>query len=203
MKCALIYLIDFRSLAQTHLHKNLSTTSEESFIDFFHKNYSSFCFFANRYISDPIMSTDIVGDVALKILEKKTELENIVSLKSYFYSCIRNACINKLRKEKAQLKNEAAYQACLHDNEQTVLENIIRTETLREVEAAIQALPPQCQKVFLKLFFEGKSLSETAKEMNLSIFTVKAQRQRGIKLLRNRFVQSILAFFLLTMACWL
>jgi DNA-directed RNA polymerase specialized sigma24 family protein len=36
------------------------------------------------------------------------------------------------------------------------------------------------------LYIEGKSLADTAKEMRLSIFTIKSQRQRGIKLLREQ-----------------
>jgi RNA polymerase sigma-70 factor (family 1) len=139
-------------------------------------------------VDDPLIAEDIVGDVALKLWEKKEELENVTSLKSYFYTCIRNASINWIRKEKSQFKNEEAYLAFAPLNQQTALENIIRTETFRELEAAVDALPTQCRKVFIKLFVEGKSLSETAEEMNLSLSTIKNQRQRGIKLLRRQLI---------------
>jgi DNA-binding CsgD family transcriptional regulator len=40
--------------------------------------------------------------------------------------------------------------------------------------------------VFTKLFIEGKSVSETAQEMNIAISTVKNQKARGIKLLKPK-----------------
>jgi RNA polymerase sigma-70 factor (family 1) len=161
--------------------------TEESFVAFYRNHYTSFCFFANRFIGDPVIAEDIVADVALKLWEKRNELENINSFKAYFYTSTRNACINWINKEQSKLKNEAAYQASAHLGEKTALENIIRTETFQELEAAIQSLPTQCRRIFIKLFIEGKSLVETAEEMKLSLFTVKAQRQRGIKLLRKQF----------------
>jgi RNA polymerase sigma-70 factor (family 1) len=163
--------------------KNKNSTVER-FISFYHRSYSSLCFFANRYTNDPVIAEDIVGDVALKLWGKRDELENISSFKAYFYTSIRNACINWIKKEQSKLKYEETYQATALPSEQTALENIIRTETFRQLEAAIHSLPAQCRRIFIKLFIEGKSLSETADEMQLSLSTIKNQRQRGIKLLR-------------------
>jgi RNA polymerase sigma-70 factor (family 1) len=183
-------------LQQHSLHINQVGLNEEKFLGFFKQNYSSLCFFANRYVNDPSLAEDIVGDVALKLWEKKDKLESIHSFKSYFYISVRNACIDWIKKEQNQSKKEAAYLASTRWDQQTALENIIRTETFGELEAAIDSLPSQCRKVFIKLFVEGKSLSVTAEEMRLSIFTVKAQRQRGIQLLRNQLGSTRLAVWL-------
>ncbi len=158
-------------------------------LSFYPQSYFCICFFANRYVNDPLIAKDIVGDVALKLWEKREEWKNINAFRSHCYTSIRNACINWIKKEQSQLKNNTAYQPTSAWDE-TALENIIRTETFRELEMALHSLPAQCRKVFLKLFVEGKSLSEAAEEMGLSIFTVKAQRQRGIKLLRRQLIGS-------------
>jgi len=166
-----------------------------SFELLYKSNYVSFCFFANRYLNNSTLAEDIVGDVALKLWEKKEELNKIDAFKSYFYTSIRNACINWIKKEQSRSKNDAtAYLPATQWDQQTALENIIRTETFQELETAVHSLPSQCRKVFLKLFIEGKTLSETAEEMELSIFTVKAQRQRGIKLLRKQMIVPFLAW---------
>ena len=73
------------------------------------------------------------------------------------------------------------------------------TEMLHELEAAIDSLPAQCRKVFIKFFVEGKSISVTAEEMKLSVFTVKAQRQRGIQLLRKQIGTARLAIALIVL----
>jgi len=171
-----------------------------SFELFFEDNYKSFCFFANYYLKDAQVAEDVVGDVALKVWEKKVELKSDLALKNYFYTSIRNACINRIAKEKNRAGKERRYRDSLPLNQAPILENIIRTETLRELELAIEALPPQCRNIFIKLFKEGKSLSEAAGEMGLSIFTIKAQRQRGIRLLRNRLIPSSLLLLVLLVA---
>jgi RNA polymerase sigma-70 factor (ECF subfamily) len=165
---------------------NLLELTEDNIIHFYRKYYSSFCFFANRYLKDPSLVEEIVGDVVIKLWINKDNLRNIRSLKNYFYTCIRNACLDRIRKQANQSKKEEEWHLTPVDGQKTILENIIYTETLRELEEAIESLPPQCRKVIIKLYIEGKSLADTAKEMRLSIFTIKSQRQRGIKLLREQ-----------------
>jgi RNA polymerase sigma-70 factor (ECF subfamily) len=160
--------------------------TEESFVAFYRNHYASFCFFANRFINHPMIAEDIVGDVALKVWKKRGELRNETALKSYFYTSLRNTCLDWISAEKSKGRRKKRYLDSVQTEQSSFLENIIRTETLHELELAIQTLPLQCRRVVIKLFVEGKSLSEVAEEMQLSITTIKSQRQRGIKLLRNR-----------------
>lgn len=159
---------------------------QETFTAFYNHSYASLCYFATRYTRDPLLAEDIVSDVALKVWQKRGELKNEAALKAYFYTSIRNTCIDRMEKEKNREKREKQYVDAIGTEESCFVKNMIRTEALQQLEIAIDALPHQCRKVFIKLFKEGKSLSEAADEMGLSIFTVKAQRQRGIKLLRAR-----------------
>ena len=179
-----------KTFAKYHL------TSEENFIAFYNQWYTSLCYFASRYIGDPLLAEDLVSEVALKVWEKRGEIKNEAALKSYFYTSLRNACIDHLAKEKTSEKRKERYARSLATEEAPFTEDIIRTETLRHLEGAIDSLPAQCRTVFIKLFTEGKTLSEAAEEMGLSIFTVKAQRQRGIKLLRERLAPLLVFVFL-------
>lgn len=178
-------------------HTNSFERNEESFAEFFGRYYASFCFFANRYLKDSQTAEDIVGDVALKVWEKRGELRSEAALKSYFYTSLRNACLDWIAKEKRRNHQQGQYIDAVQTEQAPILENIIRTETLHQLEVAIENLPPQCRKVFIKLFKEGKTLSEAAEEMGLSIFTIKAQRQRGIQLLRKRLMPSSLLLLVL------
>jgi len=166
-----------------------------SFELFFKDNYKSLCFFANRYINDPLIVEDVVGDVAFKVWKKRCELRNDAALKSYFYTSLRNTCLEWISAEKSKGRRKKQYLDSVQLEQSSILENIIRTETLHELELAIQTLPLQCRRVVVKLFVEGKSLSEVAEEMQLSVTTIKSQRQRGIKLLRGRFSLTILFIF--------
>jgi len=70
--------------------------------------------------------------------------------------------------------------------ERDCFENIIKAETLRRVKEAMEELPSECRKVFMKLFVEGKSVVEAAAELNVAVSTVKNQKARGIKLLKMK-----------------
>lgn len=176
---------------------NSSPVTEERFISLYRESYVSFCCFANRYVHNPLVAEDIVGDVALRVWEKKETLKNDPALKSYFYTSIHNACLTWINKEKTKLSKQGLYHDFRQPEQPSLLENIIRSETMQQVQAAIYRLPPQCRTVFIKLFIEGKSLLETAEEMQLSLSTIKNQRQRGIKLLRKRLPP--IALFVLMM----
>ena len=63
---------------------------------------------------------------------------------------------------------------------------LLSAETITLLYKAIQQLPSQYQKVFTKLYIEGKSVFETAEEINFTISTIKNQKARGLKLLKPK-----------------
>ena len=76
-----------------------------------------------------------------------------------------------------------------------VLEELVRAEFVAELQSALNGLPEQCRKIFNMLFLEGRNNKEVAEAMNLSIHTVKAQRQRGLSILRKKLAGFISVFF--------
>ncbi len=169
---------------------------EEEFITFYKSHYATLCFFANRFVNSSAFAHDIVSDTAIKIWQKRKSLTHIQSLKNYFYISIRNACLRHLESKKRLTPILAAINPPMHSYE-TMLDNIIRTETLAQIEAAISALPPACEKVFNKLYVEGKSIPETARELKLSKSTVKSQKQRGLTILRKKLLPPSTIIFIL------
>lgn len=75
--------------------------------------------------------------------------------------------------------------------------NIIRSEVLEIVYKAIESLPDSCQLIFKKTYLEGFSNMDVAEELNISINTVKTQKQRGMKALKAKLNPDIIALFLL------
>ena len=67
-----------------------------------------------------------------------------------------------------------------------ILEDMIRKELLRDVYTTIRELPRQCKKIISMLYREGKGFREIAQEMDLSISTIKNQKERGIVLVRKK-----------------
>jgi RNA polymerase sigma factor (sigma-70 family) len=65
------------------------------------------------------------------------------------------------------------------------------TENLHLLHKAIEELPPRCKQIFQLLYIQGKKTEEVAKEMSISPDTVRAQKARGLNLLRPK----LLSFF--------
>jgi len=172
-------------IRKNNSHRTFYPLSEKGFSAFFHKYYSSLCFFANHLIGDPQEAEDIVGEVAINIWEKRATIKHVEALKTYFYVSIRNTCIRFLQnKERRAKKKDLTDDYILQGR--TILEGIIHSETLRQIEEALNSLPPQCRKVFTKLYIEGKTVSQAANELQLGLSTVKAHKQRGLIILRKK-----------------
>ena len=81
-----------------------------------------------------------------------------------------------------------SYFKQIDTTQQSYIHNIIRSETIHLLHKAIAHLPAECSKIFTKLYIEGKSITETAQEMNIAVSTVKNQKARGIKLLKPKLI---------------
>ena len=163
---------------------NTLLVCEKSFAAFFREHYASFCFFANRIVQDPQESEDIVSEVAIRIWENKERLRNPAALKNYFYTSIRNAALRALanQERRSNLKKDLQHLPPRYNS--NLPENLIRTEVMQALELVFHQLSPQCRKVF-HLFIDGKSIQETAAELEVSPNTIKFHRKQGIKLLRK------------------
>jgi RNA polymerase sigma-70 factor (ECF subfamily) len=160
-------------------------SDDNEFVRFFQKHYSSFCFFANGFVNDTDEAEDIVSEVAVRVWEKLDSIEQEAALKNYFYTSIRHACLRALENKKRRESKEKEYSLRYLSQPSTGLEFIIRTEMLGEVERLLSNLSPQCRKVFTKLYVEGKTETEAAEELDVSVNTIKFHRKKGLKLLRG------------------
>lgn len=65
----------------------------------------------------------------------------------------------------------------------------IREELVRQLHRYIEELPKEAQKI-MKLSLEGMSGNEIAEKLHISVHTVKSQKNRSFKYLREKLSQS-------------
>lgn len=63
---------------------------------------------------------------------------------------------------------------------------ITESEIFRALKKAVELLPQEYRKIFRLCYFEGMDNETAAKTLNLSIETVKAQKKRRQKILRQK-----------------
>ena len=145
--------------------------------------YRSLCFFATKIIHDPNAVEDIVQDVFITLLEKKMLFQSEVHLKNFLYLSIRNSCLNYIRSTRS--KDRYIASLAYEEQAENFEESIILTEIHRELAAAVEKLPEECRKVFQLCYFQGLDNESAAQELGLSVNTVKAQKARGKKILKE------------------
>lgn len=150
----------------------------------FRNHYGSLCYFASKYVRDEAVVEDIVQDAFVALLEKSPKFESDTHVKNFLYLSIRNACLNYIRDEQAK----ARYMEAQTREEQTenFEENIILSEVYQELANAVAALPEECRKVFELCYFQGMDNSQAAEALGISINTVRTQKARGKKMLREK-----------------
>lgn len=146
--------------------------------------YAPLCYFASRFVGKKEIAEDLVQDVFISLLEKRQGFLSEIHLKNFLYISVKNASLNHLRQGNTQEKYSVSQKAEGNTSED-LFQHIVSTEVYKELAEAMAALPAECRKVFDACYFEGLSNKEAAQKLGISIFTVKAQKARGKKILKD------------------
>jgi RNA polymerase sigma-70 factor (family 1) len=154
------------------------------FNDFFKENFAVFSSFAFRYIADPNVCEDIVQEIFITFWQQKKPFPNIISVKAYFYTSIRNMCLNHIKhdliKQKYFLENQSEIESA-----NFFLEGILRKEANGIIYDEINKLPLMEKKVLL-LSLKEYSNEQIASELSIKLTTVRTHKSRAYQVLRKR-----------------
>lgn len=152
------------------------------FKDVFELFYPKLCYFAKTFIRRDDIAKDIVQEIFLKIYEKNNKYDSLGSFRSFIYQSVKNRCLDYLKHEK--ISNSYVSQMNYEERGDYVLSNMIETEIISNIYEAINKLPKECSKIMI-MSLKGMKNQEIADFLQLSIYTVKAQKQRGLQLLKE------------------
>lgn len=155
---------------------------------YFRKLYLPLGMFALRMVEDADVAEDLVSNTFANVWQKMVDGIEIINFKAYLYQSVRNECLVFLRdkKEMVSLDN------ILEVDEET----IDTSERDAKIWKAIDQLPEKCRQVFLLSKRDGLSNEEIAKEMGISIKTVKNQMTKAFSRLREALSSGHKPFFL-------
>jgi RNA polymerase sigma-70 factor (family 1) len=162
----------------------------------FKKLYPRLCDFANYMLKDKELAEDMAQDAFMVYLEQQEKISsNFNAVKSFLYTAVKNACLNKIRHNNViDIYNKKNPLDIYTDTK--ILEGMIHAEVLAEVYEKINALPQGCAMVIRYGYLEGLSNSEIAELMNISINTVKSQKQRALALLKMHLGNATMTLFI-------
>lgn len=153
------------------------------FKEIFNRYYLPVKSYAFHFVEDDETIEDFVQDAFLKVWEKREDFYYVAAIKSFLYMSVKNACLDYLRHQKVQRRNEPELVMWL--TEEGKEEFLLEEEVHAMVYDAIKDLSEQSRRVVI-MTMEGASNLEIAKELHVSVNTVKTIKLRAYRVLRER-----------------
>lgn len=125
------------------------------------------------------LAEDCVQDAIFSAYNRKQDFYSFNSLKSYLYTCIRNAAVSILRKDRAGSNYTSGIGAAVSSAD--LADEIEAQEIHRAIFNALDGLPRIYRDTFELSFVEGLSNAEVAEALGISVSAVK-KRKATIKL---------------------
>lgn len=170
----------------------LNNKNVSAYHTLFKDYYVSLVMYAMHYVGQE-EAKDIVQDLIVSIWEKNIQFPSIGSFRTFLYTAIKNRSINYLKHKKAESNyiSHALHQGSAEEQE---LYGIMEEEIYRIFFHVVDNLPQRCQEIF-KLHLEGKKEEEIASLLQISISTVKSQKQKAFHRLKDELGELLSIIF--------
>ncbi len=152
--------------------------------------YAALCSYVSRLLKTEDEVEDLVQEVFIAVWEGSRTFSDIRELTNYLYrACYNNALIH--------LRNTQLHDTILQSigqeehlpDEDELYAITVREEVIRQLYFYIEELPPEQRRIIL-LRVEGHSWEKIAELLGVSINTVKTQKTRSYKFLRDKLGNS-------------
>jgi RNA polymerase sigma-70 factor, ECF subfamily len=175
----------------------LLAQGDKKAISLAYKNYADALFgIIVRIVKTKEIAEEVLQDTFVKVWDNASKFdESKGRLFTWFANIARNTAIDMVRSARYQkLQKTDTLENPVHTNTASVANIEIRDSGLEKV---INSMDEKYRKIIDKLYFEGYSHSELAKEMDIPLGTVKSRLRLAIKELRQKLDGDFLTILLI------
>lgn len=165
--------------------EGINRKDEQSWEQLYAACYAALCTYMESIVSDMDTAKDIVQELMVGIWNSDVCFSTSAELLSYLYKSLYNNSLIYVRNKKTRerildklTKNEEVEE----DHDFSI--RVVREEITRLLYMHIKTLPRMRRKI-VELSINGFSGKEIASKLGISINTVKVQKNRSIKYLRD------------------
>lgn len=184
--------------------RNIAKGEEKSFSLLYDCYYTYLNTVALCYVYNKDVANEIVNDVFINVWHKRSTLTYPIHY--YLVQSVKNGCLNYIRSQKSLDRVLGEHTKLMLDFQEeyilsnpTPLQYVETQEIEKEVLKAIDQLPEKCRHIFEQYLFNGKLPDEIAKDLLISVSTVRVQLKNAMDKLRislNHLICIILLLFL-------
>jgi RNA polymerase sigma-70 factor (family 1) len=176
------------------------TVSGLTFDALFNEYFDRLVYFSNQIVDDREQARDITQDAFIKYWNRRESVfPDKIAIKNFLYTSVRNASLNNIRHTKI-VENFIQLHGVADPAYPPVIDAIITAEVVAHVHSALQSLPASYRDVSILSYFEDKKNHEIADDLEMSVNTVKKQKQRALQLLRVKLSPELLVLAVMFVA---
>ncbi len=146
--------------------------------------YTPLVVYAIRFVEEQSIAEDIVQELITDLWESPNTYVSFTAFRTFLYHSVKNRSLNYLKHKEVEqryISYTLTHATSSDEDEQQEIEE----EVYRLLFKAIRELPEKCREVF-ELHLEGKKNEEIASMLQISILTVKSQKQKALRQLKEK-----------------
>lgn len=142
--------------------------------------------YALRMVTDREVAEDMVQNVFMRLWESRDTFVEEAAVRSFLYLNVRHRVVDYVRHAKVEdkykdfVRNEYEATETMEEDEER-----FANEIYVRLFDAIHELPPRQRELFL-LYMQGKKNAEIAQVMHITEETIRVQKKRALKTLREK-----------------
>lgn len=158
--------------------------------------YPRLVIFASQIVLDHDEAEEIVQDFFVKLWAGRRGIIKSETLKSYFFTSVKNRALNALKREKISERVRAELRKMIEADQLYQPDLFVESELQSRIKSAFEKLPPRTNEVFTLSRFKGFSNDQIAEQLNLSKRTVETQISNALKILREELKEYLFMLLL-------
>lgn len=155
-----------------------------AFKNIYERYFDALYLFGMKYISSQDVMEDIIQEVFIKAWEKRSYFFHELALKAFLYKSVKNSCLNHIEHQTVKKKFEFRQDSNTYD-ENLFYRNVIEEEVNRLISGAVKKLPESARIIYL-LSLKGVKNKDIAEDLKISVNTVKTQKLRANRFLKEK-----------------
>jgi RNA polymerase sigma-70 factor (ECF subfamily) len=171
--------------------KDLKSGDIQAFNELFGYYGQRLYHFSYRYLRSEDECEELVQEVFTRVWEKRSELREDLSFRSYIFTIAFNIIRKYFR---SRVQEKTYYESRMMEDFQLETSQKINFNSLKSrLDALVSLLPMRRREIFMKSRMEGLSIKEIANEMRISKKTVENQLTEALKFIRSHLTDERIA----------
>ena len=180
------------SIDLEELWKEVRHENQDALAQLFISTYSGLFQYGYRIIQNEALVKDMIQELFLNIWNKRNEISEAISVKSYLCVSLRRVLLRKIKRQRNRSRREFDYISTYKEETLNVEELIDKAEMeyqkkQRLMEALLSLTDKQKEAVYLK-YFDGLSNNEISEVMNVNKQSVYNHISNAIRKMQNHVV---------------